>query len=285
VATLDAWADVMKTNYYGCEVWPLPGYVTAAVLAAENRSLAKGEALCEPEPMPVTAYIYFHSFIILATLVLLSLFVGIMAIAMITVIHDIADESDAEAREAAQKRKTQTFDRLHVGSSRNDPTQLVLKERQKAFKICKALAVAIGGKFDDKFRNTEARAMEVRRSLAFSLTHSPAHSLTLPLHTLAQGKMGTCYVHFALLCRTISSSDIFSKFIALVICFAGVIVGLQADGYIEEIPVVEHTISGIFIAEACLKIIGEMRTPWHYFEDPWNRFDFFVILINFAIVR
>jgi voltage-gated sodium channel len=33
--------------------------------------------------------------------------------------------------------------------------------------------------------------------------------------------------------------------------------------------------------EALLKIIGEMLTPLRYFDDAWNKFDFFIVVMSF----
>jgi voltage-gated sodium channel len=259
IATLDSWSEITYINYFGCEVYPSIGYVTLKALEAENRTLGITETLCSPDPIPYVAYIYFHSFVVLATLILLSLFVGIMAIAMIGVIHQMAEEQEQQATLQAADRKAKLFDKLYRGSAPEDSSRLILKERQKVFKICKALAISVGGDFDNKFREKEAGMMK--------------------------RKFAATYVHFALYCRTITSSIWFNNFIAVTIVSAGIIVGLQADGIMPAVPIVENIITGIFISEATMKIIGEMTTPWRYFEDPWNRFDFFVIVINFAVVR
>jgi voltage-gated sodium channel len=67
LSTYDDWTDVMYMNYYGCEKYSAGGgtiYVTASALAAENRTLAKTETLCEAEALPITSFLYFHSFIL-----------------------------------------------------------------------------------------------------------------------------------------------------------------------------------------------------------------------------
>jgi voltage-gated sodium channel len=264
VATLDGWGEIAYINYYGCDVYPgtshYGGYITQAKLLEQNRTLGKGEKICTPEAFPVTSLVYFQTFIVLCTLIFMSLFIGIMTIAMIGIIHDMAGEERQKSREKEAAQKQQVFKKLYAGSRRDRPQhQLLLKDRQRVFKISKALAVAIGGDLDTKFRTHEASLMS-----------------------------GTCcayYVHFAILCRTIAYSDWFSAFIGFVIIFAGVEVGLQSDNLIPKVAATEWIVSGLFILEALMKIIGEMSTPWHYFEDAWNRFDFFVICINFAIMR
>jgi voltage-gated sodium channel len=73
----------------------------------------------------------------------------------------------------------------------------------------------------------------------------------------------------------------FSNFIAAVIVFAGVMVGLQTDGIVQENLLIEESIKWCFVVEALLKIVGEMLTPMRYFDDPWNKFDFFIVVMSF----
>jgi voltage-gated sodium channel len=259
MATLDGWSDILLTNFYGCDVYPSDGYVTASTLMLENRSLDASETLCLPKALPITSYIYFHSFVVIAFLILLSLLVGIMAIAMIGVIKDMAQVENNREMRAEDSAKRKLFHRLYSGAAKDQPTKLLLQERQRVFKMCKALSIAIGGEFDHKFRDKEAKGMKL--------------------------KWGSYYVHFALGCRTISNGKAFTNFVACVIAFAGITVGLQADGRMEENAYLSFAIKATFIAEAAMKIIGELSTPWRYFEDPWNRFDFFVILVDYAVVR
>jgi voltage-gated sodium channel len=240
ITTLDGWSELLYINYFGCEEYPgiKRAYVTEAQLVEQNRTLWQGEKICISEPWPMTSFVYFQSFIVLCTLICLSLFIGIMTIAMINIIRAMAGAERQKAKEKELACKEKVYGRLFAGVDAKDSTTLILKERQKVFKICKALAVAIGGEFDHKFRDHEAHMMD--------------------------GSCCTYYVHFALACRTISHSSIFSGFIATVIVFGGIEVGLQADNVHDSNHFIESSISGIFITEAVMKILGEMTTPWRY---------------------
>ena len=63
--TLDNWSEAMYINYYGCEAYPggKDLYVTQGQLIAENRTLAKHQKLCNPDPRPVL----FHAWCPLGT--------------------------------------------------------------------------------------------------------------------------------------------------------------------------------------------------------------------------
>jgi voltage-gated sodium channel len=111
----------------------------------------------------------------------------------------------------------------------------------------------------------------------------PATFYTWILTTTEQldARYGKAYVFIAVRCRQISHSSRFSNFIACVIVFASILVGLQTDGVVAENATLEAAIIGVFVIEVVLKIVGEMTTPLRYFDDSWNRFDFFIVAICF----
>lgn len=63
VLTLEGWADIMRTQIYGCAEF---GYENFKELCAA------------PNPSPVAASIYFVSFIIVGTMIILNLFIGVI---------------------------------------------------------------------------------------------------------------------------------------------------------------------------------------------------------------
>ncbi|MGK7872746.1 MAG: ion transporter [Xenococcaceae cyanobacterium] len=85
----------------------------------------------------------------------------------------------------------------------------------------------------------------------------------------------------------IVKSNVFEYSILGVIIFAGILVGIQtnpelAAKYSWPLMFLDHIIVGIFVAELILKIIAEGNKPWRYFQDPWNVFDF-IIIVAFLI--
>eukprot|EP00935_MAST-01C_sp_MAST-1C-sp1_P000434 g434.t1 len=259
MSTLEDWTDVMYMDYYGCKRYPAGGgtvYVTDEAVLDRGWNLTAVETPCKPQAFPYISYVYFHSFIVIAQLILLSMFIGAMAIAMINTLEDMKNEHRISGRQKQEERKKKKFLKLFHGASERHPQEkLRLRERQKVYQITKALAIGLGGNVDTKFREQEAERMS--------------------------GEYGKRYVRFALYCRAIAYSSAFSNFIATVIILAGIMIGLITDGRMEENPTIEWTIVYIFMLEALLKIIGELGTPWLYFMDPWNRFDFFIVVVSF----
>lgn len=84
-------------------------------------------------------------------------------------------------------------------------------------------------------------------------------------------------------CKRIAESSRFQNFITGVIVFAGVLVGLETysdfvDQYNTLLDVLNLIVLGIFTVEILIKVIAEGRRPWHYFYDPWNIFDFLIVV-------
>lgn len=84
--------------------------------------------------------------------------------------------------------------------------------------------------------------------------------------------------------RPIVESPRFEQFIIAVILFAGVLVGLETyPGIVDEYGHILYTLDaivlGIFIVEIILKMGAEGKKPWRYFHDPWNVFDFTIVVL------
>jgi len=86
------------------------------------------------------------------------------------------------------------------------------------------------------------------------------------------------------LCKRITEANWFSYFIFGVIVAAGIVVGLQTyKGFEEEhhtlLSALDSIILSIFALEVLIKIIAQGKTPWRYFLDPWNIFDFTIVTV------
>ena len=84
--------------------------------------------------------------------------------------------------------------------------------------------------------------------------------------------------------KKIATSNWFQNLIILSILAAGVIVGIETYGESvkEWLPLLhglDYCILLIFTVEAIIKIAAEGNQPFNYFKDPWNIFDFLIVLV------
>jgi len=87
-------------------------------------------------------------------------------------------------------------------------------------------------------------------------------------------------------CKRLIEAKWFSGFIFGVIIAAGVVVGLQTYKGFEArhhdlLGALDAIILGIFVLEVVIKIIAEGKKPLRYFSDPWNIFDFTIVVVCF----
>ena len=76
---------------------------------------------------------------------------------------------------------------------------------------------------------------------------------------------------------------LFKRFIILVILLAGVVVGVQtykefAQKYSSLLSILDGFILLVFIVEAAIKILAKGNKPQNYFKNPWNVFDFLIVV-------
>jgi len=84
--------------------------------------------------------------------------------------------------------------------------------------------------------------------------------------------------------RRIADSKWFQNIIIFSILAAGVIVGIETygDTVKEWLPLLhglDYAILLIFTVEAIIKIAAEGNQPLNYFKDPWNVFDFLIVIV------
>jgi voltage-gated sodium channel len=86
--------------------------------------------------------------------------------------------------------------------------------------------------------------------------------------------------------KKISNADWFGTLVLWIIILASVLVGLETYKHFGDgtsaggvINLLQQIVLGFFILEAVIKIGSQGAKPWLYFKDPWNVFDFIVIVL------
>ena len=79
--------------------------------------------------------------------------------------------------------------------------------------------------------------------------------------------------------------NIFDNFILLIIIISSILIGIETNhtffmAHHHTLVLIDLIILSIFIFEIFVKVISEGRKPLNYFKDPWNVFDFFIVLVS-----
>src|SRR5687767_9594020 len=101
-----------------------------------------------------------------------------------------------------------------------------------------------------------------------------------PCGTYAEDLMST----FA---RRIVDASAFQHLITAVIVLASVLVGVETDAGIVArhgalLHALDRVVLAIFVFEIAVKLLAEGKQPLRYFRDPWNVFDFVIVMLCFV---
>jgi len=114
IATLENWTDVLYLTTYGCDEFP-NFYVQPIEFTPRNRKFW----CTHPQKNPLAAPIYFLSFVIIASFVLLSLFVGTITMSMNESMEEMRFEMEQKKKETLLLKNKQKMMKLAGGSSYN----------------------------------------------------------------------------------------------------------------------------------------------------------------------
>jgi voltage-gated sodium channel len=83
--------------------------------------------------------------------------------------------------------------------------------------------------------------------------------------------------------KSIADAKWFQQFVIATIVLAGIVVGIETyqaevQAWMPMLHVVDYLILLVFTLEAAIKIMAEGNRPANYFKDPWNVFDFVIVL-------
>jgi len=78
----------------------------------------------------------------------------------------------------------------------------------------------------------------------------------------------------------------FQGVVIAVILLAGVLAGLETSSAMVAahgplLQGLDHAVLTVFVVEMALKLLACGRTPWRYFTDGWNVFDFLIVALCF----
>jgi voltage-gated sodium channel len=238
IATLSNWSDIFYINYFGCAYYPADFYVLSP---EEVMSTSPGAPrLCHSNPQPWLSLFYFVSFIFISSFSMLSLFVGAITVSM----------------------------------SESMQTMKIEKEKQRKLVKIRKAEEAIKRVKDRKERRSWALV-----EMAFNYGKVEVVSEDISQNSYLVQR----YQRLARYCEKITTSSLFQNLVTLIIVVAGIQVGLATDQQLVRqlgigLPIMDITIRVIFTAECALKLIAEELTPWKYFNNNWNVFDFIVVL-------
>jgi voltage-gated sodium channel len=240
LSTMDNWAYVMHFNMYGCAAFD--------------------DACTSSEGNTFVSFFFFMTFVVITGLVMLSMFIGVISIAMTSLIVELKDDRLASQKEEATIRKQKALEELEKKPDGHKRFTRGQSTRQM---------------------NKHLRVMALVKSVLDNVTVNPV----VITETTFFGKA----IHkAAVMAGSIVESTGFRYLIYTLVGGGGLLVGLKC--YLPEITPVTNAfgllMTSVFTIEMLLKIIACEFEPWHYFYcdgavQAWNVLDSSVVVGSF----
>lgn len=101
---------------------------------------------------------------------------------------------------------------------------------------------------------------------------------------MTEGRESAPVVAMQSFCKRVTEAAVFQRFILGLILLAGVLVGLETSPAVMErigglLHLVDRVVLWLFVGELVLRLGAHGSRPWRFFLDPWNVFDFLVVLV------
>eukprot|EP00935_MAST-01C_sp_MAST-1C-sp1_P000784 g784.t1 len=287
-ASLEDWTDVWYTNYYGCAYYHNDIYTTNATVAALRTSFPQMH-LCKDNALPVTATAYFISFVVIASFVLLSMFIAAILVSTTEAVFDIEAETLALKRKQRLQLKVDAAGAVDTLKQRTR-RQLVLRLVLGAWAAADPEVDADGGRPNGKQAAAGARS-SLERVLAGAVSKNLAVSLKVNLDWEEAKKLmplSRGYFLMAQQMTKLKNNWVFVLLINVCIVLAALLVGSQARCADEEcrdhFTFWDNLLSVIFAIEVVIKFTSGGLEPMVYFtgsERNWNMLDLTIVICSF----
>uniref|UniRef100_A0A7S1XQD9 EF-hand domain-containing protein n=1 Tax=Phaeomonas parva TaxID=124430 RepID=A0A7S1XQD9_9STRA len=263
--TLEDWTDVMYIGMYGCDE-----YDGGIYLPLEERDgHFMGRFYCEnPRPMKWISIAYWVSFIVICSLVMLSLFIGTVTMSMSESMDQMKEDAEVAEREKKLKKAKQVISKTTMTRRNSDRKKMGMMGTEEIKKVSKA----------------ERERMRQLKMLETALVGSDMGNVADDDFEELQGKpLMIWYKKRSIEAYEIVESDWFNYFITGVIVLAGMLAGVATYETVQKnagdvLDAIDWGILGIFVVEFALKVVAEEFEPWRVFRSSWNKFDFVVIV-------
>lgn len=241
----------MYINVLGCDKYGYGSYCYDPSSCAHGGCEPCDDLCTTPEAWGWLAALYFIVFVVIAGFVVMSLFIGVITTSM------------AEAQDAHTQTKRASKQHLAKNKLREE-----LRDRPPGMIYRPS---DFSGSEGDSSSSEEDECIE--RSAEAQQSGNGLKDK---------------YVTLGNLCEKTVDKDWFNIFITSCIMVAAFVIGVQTyfpnnpDLEAEWGPLmnsIDEIILGIFTVEVVLKLIAAKLTPWTYFHDKWNVFDFIVVSI------
>jgi voltage-gated sodium channel len=299
--TLEGWSDNMYLGAKGCAVNNANIYVMETDVSPEIWAHLPNMYKCvNSTKFTVFSYMYWISFTILSSLVMLSLFVGVITMSMQESLDEMRHEVEMQNRKKKllkQKaemdnlnervRQLEVINNMRATIAMNSKIRKLVEQEKLAVKknLYDKAREAIYNWNKDRVSVAERKKMLDLQAMKTLLLQVWTQSGTFDDEYLStEGRLYYAIHKVAEMARSIIEMPYFNNFITAVIILTAIVVGLETDHSNppekekETFQILEWFIFTIFALEVILRIAAEEFHFREYFRNRWNIFDFFIVV-------
>ena len=314
MSTMEDWTDIMYINYYGCDRYHSGIYHNATAAPLAGTAIMEAAVCRTPKAKPVTSTLFCVSFVIIAGLVMFSMFVGAVSLSMTSSIDEINEQQTETRRAKRLERAKEQLARRFNGSSASvltlgdDPDDDDGEEEggggsvaggmflapevvaPEEFERQRRLAQILNEVWDGEGNGDDGGGVScssVCCCCCFGCSSGGGEQEDRLAGISRPGRVYLTLVSDPT--RKFVRSSAFTSFLLAVIIAACILVGFQTDPRIKDdpdvLPILHRIDRGatfVFCVECVLKIVGEGLRPWAYFASFENLFDFFIVVGSFV---
>jgi len=291
LSTMENWYGVLYIDLWGCDKW------TGGIYVAPDTPGVNQVFQCRHPKSFVSAAIFFVSFILVAAMVLMSLVVGGIILEMEKTIVLMKEEAIEAQRQFVIKQKMKKAEKIaamdtteHPLGKKIHPHDIIHAVKGDLLKAKNGIAHALQEESPrlqsrKTFISKKERQMILLRTLMLRAWAGMDVTKLQEEHFYFDHPylLVRIYARFSLRCSKIVESKLFGDFILVIICTAGIVIGIETSDtlthfQLKALSAIDFMFALVFTVEAAGKIIAEEFEPWRYFFNSWNIFDFVVVI-------
>jgi len=275
-STIEDWMDVMYINMWGCDKWPHGYYVAPGDEARQEVFWCS-----HPKEQKLIGVIYFVSFIVLASLVMMSLFIGAVTMAMAESMEAMTLEREEAERERKAEKGRQKAAQLQAAA---DSHLQIMNSFHKDLEGSHMSEAEIEKEISKHAQLLSKKEREFQRLQHLMVKAWNGLEMVDEDVVLSSGnRFYRNYSRFSNVCFRIVESKQFGDFVTVMIIVAGIEIGIQTFDNLTALQIsllkgLDSFIVAVFTLEMVLRIVGEEFEPWRYFYSSWNVFDAVVVI-------
>lgn len=280
IMLLDNWTDIMYVNIFGCDYyWNV--YVQPPLRNPHNKMFW----CTNPSSHYYDAPIFFISFVVISSFIMLSLFIGAITTSMAENTEKLKQDRAERILDNNKKRNTARMQANEVARKAIE-SKLAVNERLSL--MSSNQTVSVNGIESERIQSAiyheETEMAKVLR-VALGDVKAADEKDEEEEEKTTFSKLHFYYEKWGDFCMHVALHPVFSQVMTIVICIAGLNVGAQTDLRLQRIPavmailgVLDSIILAFFTLEVALKLFGEKTRPLKYFKSNWNKFDFAIVV-------